>query len=448
MNGNAVVANSTLEAIADAIREKTGETGTIKPYEMPERILGISGDSDVIQIEDEADLWRLLDEVNSGDNKAGKTYVLTTDIDFSGTEWPGIGRVNDNYASDQNVSFSGIFDGAGHTISGFKFAVNPTDYSQNANTYRGFFNSVDRGIVRNLRLDCLGFADSVTQLSKAGGAVCVGWMAESTIEDVTCSGLLMPNGVSAKHNAAGICCCFGKRVNTVAGIRRCTSNVELRSDYTKCGGIVAYSVAVDNQGVSYYYDVPIEDCVNSGNITSIRASHIDDGGIGGIVGWSGLYGTVTLRNCSNTGSVVYESVNAGCTGALVGYIATTTRFHGTNSGNAGFPLIGNKADTSEVGALVSTSCEHAVEFDGLWYAVRKYKVGTSHYLKPGFVYVPYRADSPNVVLKAGEVVGFSLAYVTDVTPNVTADGEGVMVTAKTVGDTLLYYAENGDTPVA
>lgn len=41
MNGNAVVANSTLEAIADAIREKTGTTGQIKPHEMPALIMGI-----------------------------------------------------------------------------------------------------------------------------------------------------------------------------------------------------------------------------------------------------------------------------------------------------------------------------------------------------------------------------------------------------------------------
>lgn len=78
---------------------------------------GTGTESDPYQISNGAQLAYLAQQVNAGTNYSGEYFKLTSDIRLNaddvptgGNEWTPIGK-SDN-------SFNGIFDGAGHTISG------------------------------------------------------------------------------------------------------------------------------------------------------------------------------------------------------------------------------------------------------------------------------------------------------------------------------------------
>ena len=67
-------------------------------------------------------LKRLADEVNAGDSKSDKTYLLANDIDLSGyPNWTPIGRFD---PPDDMLPFSGVFDGQGYSITGLKISGN------------------------------------------------------------------------------------------------------------------------------------------------------------------------------------------------------------------------------------------------------------------------------------------------------------------------------------
>ena len=67
-------------------------------------------------------LKRLADEVNAGDSKSDKTYLLANDIDLSVyPNWTPIGRFD---PPDDMLPFSGVFDGQGYSITGLKISGN------------------------------------------------------------------------------------------------------------------------------------------------------------------------------------------------------------------------------------------------------------------------------------------------------------------------------------
>lgn len=100
-----------------------------------------------------AELQAFAEDVNGGNNYAGKLVVLANDIDLSGIEWTPIGF--------NGKSFNGTFDGLNHTIS------NLTAVYENANNV-ALFGSVQGGsrnaIIKNVSLekvtvqgvDCVG----------------------------------------------------------------------------------------------------------------------------------------------------------------------------------------------------------------------------------------------------------------------------------------------------
>ena len=88
------------------------------------------------------------DLVNGGNNYNGATVRLTGDIDLAGIEWTPIA---DSIKSYPTVSFSGTFDGQGHTISNLTTAApradNPDIYAAD-----GLFGAVN-GIIRNVTVE-------------------------------------------------------------------------------------------------------------------------------------------------------------------------------------------------------------------------------------------------------------------------------------------------------
>ena len=85
---------------------------------------GFGTEENPIRINTAEDLMTLCDNVNNGDNYAGKYVMLNDNIDLSSvSNWTPIGNTtyNKQYApADASVVFSGVFDGNGKVISNLK----------------------------------------------------------------------------------------------------------------------------------------------------------------------------------------------------------------------------------------------------------------------------------------------------------------------------------------
>ena len=93
--------------------------GGTQSSELPSWMLG---SETTIYITTAQQLKQLADEVNAGDSKSDKTYLLANDIDLSGyPNWTPIGRFD---PPDDMLPFSGVFDGQGYSITGLKISGN------------------------------------------------------------------------------------------------------------------------------------------------------------------------------------------------------------------------------------------------------------------------------------------------------------------------------------
>ena len=93
--------------------------GGTQSSELPSWMLG---SETTIYITTAQQLKRLADEVNAGDSKSDKTYLLANDIDLSVyPNWTPIGRFD---PPNDMLPFSGVFDGQGYSITGLKISGN------------------------------------------------------------------------------------------------------------------------------------------------------------------------------------------------------------------------------------------------------------------------------------------------------------------------------------
>lgn len=233
-------------------------------------------------------------------------YVLMNDIDltsatakggdwdFKGRGWNPIGSDN-IYAADK--TFSGTFDGNGHSIRGMRIEMDnmnrPLD-SKKINA--GLFSNVS-GEVKNLNLiDC-----SISTYSGSDGT-CVGILAaenSGNISNCTVSGNSKGLSYYGGHGYAG------GMIGINSGIiQNCGSSVNVYVSGTTCsyaGGIAACSSRTGNL-------VAIQNCFNKGKVyATATASSYQEGNLittdavaGGIVGenFSGV-----ISQCYNNGNI-------------------------------------------------------------------------------------------------------------------------------------------------
>lgn len=226
------------------------------------------------------DLAALRDAVNDGQDQTGQYFKMTANIDLGGEEnpWEPIGY--------GGKSFTGTFDGAGHTISGLYLNFSSID------TYQ------DQG---------LGLFTYVRQ----GG----------TVENLTVEGVI--DGTNAGVVIGGI---VGK--NNGGTISNCTSIVDITGSVdSNVGGIVGSS----ESGT-------IENCHNTGSI-NVTCSNSDIG-IGGIVGQTS---NGTVKTCENTGNVTVDHCTG--TGGIVGYAVRGSKV--SNCRNSG-SIDGNESKTGGI----------------------------------------------------------------------------------------------------
>ena len=251
-------------------------------------------------------LKRLADEVNAGDSKSDKTYLLANDIDLSGyPNWTPIGTFTPN-SPQANYPFSGVFDGQGYSITGLKMSGNEDSKGLFGYAYCEAIRNV---VIRNPEIEgkdqvgalvgyqaysnqgiknCAVIGGKIQGRSHVGGLV--GYMEESPIQNCysTCEVVAMDfyaGGIVGDHRV-------------VASIRNCYATGNISGTYS--GGIVG--VAQD-----------VERCVALGQTVTGKSSNrvTDSVRISDVYAWGGMKvngNTVTYgaANNENGADLVYN----------------------------------------------------------------------------------------------------------------------------------------------
>ena len=268
--------------------------GGTQSGELPSWMLG---SETTIYITTAQQLKRLADEVNAGDSKSDKTYLLANDIDLSGyPNWTPIGTFNPN-SPQANCPFSGVFDGQGYSITGLKISGNEDSKGLFGYTYSGAIRNV---VIRNPEIEgkdqvgalvgyqaysnqgiknCAVIGGKIQGRSHVGGLV--GYMEESPIQNCysTCEVVAMDfyaGGIVGDHRV-------------VASIRNCYATGNISGTYS--GGIVG--VAQD-----------VERCVALGQTVTGKSSNrvTDSVRISDVYAWGGMKvngNTVTYGAANN-----------------------------------------------------------------------------------------------------------------------------------------------------
>ena len=222
--------------------------GGTQSSELPSWMLG---SETTIYITTAQQLKRLADEVNAGDSKSDKTYLLANDIDLSGyPNWTPIGTFNPN-SPQANCPFSGVFDGQGYSITGLKISGNEDSKGLFGYAYSGAIRNV---VIRNPEIEgkdqvgalvgyqaysnqgiknCAVIGGKIQGRSHVGGLV--GYMEESPIQNCysTCEVVAMDfyaGGIVGDHRV-------------VASIRNCYATGNISGTYS--GGIVGVAKDVE-----------------------------------------------------------------------------------------------------------------------------------------------------------------------------------------------------------
>ena len=217
--------------------------------------------------------------------------TLTADIDLTGKGWTPIGTDYDN-------SYTGTFDGGGHTIMGLTVTTN---YQ-----YVGLFGRLgEAGTVKNVVMEgvnnhSLGYAGGVVGFSRGG-----------TIENCSVSG-----SVSGTLCAGGV---VGAQWG--ASITGCSSSATVKG--TRYVGGVAGET---NSGAT------MAACYATGNVT-IELGHRDRVDVGGLVGFNagrnGLLACYATGNVTSTGSGASKVYIGGLLGG--NYTTVTAGYWKNNS---------------------------------------------------------------------------------------------------------------------
>ena len=258
-------------------------------------------DDNAIIISTSEELLELADSLKISGNSSGIYVKLDADIDLS--------NVSDFSGID---SFSGTFDGGGHTISGINI--------NSGNGAMGFFGYVEKtATIKNLTVD--GVIYSTDNNNYVG---LIAGVNAGTIENCSAKGI-----VTGTADTAGIAGYNGQTA-TITG----SKNEAVVYSLAAVGGI-----AGENTGL-------IVDCVNAGDInadsswieledTSVKSLSIESiiesfnasvevgRDIGGIVGYS----TGQILDCTNNGIVGYQHAGynvGGIAGRFCGYISGST----------------------------------------------------------------------------------------------------------------------------
>ena len=228
-------------------------------------IKGAGTETNPITIPDLESLELIRDEVNAGRDFSGVYFTMTADIDMSGKYNSGSGESWTPIGKDK-TQFKGVFDGAGHKITGLY--INSTEY------YQGLFGYLGLGG----EIKYLGVEGTVSGLYYVGG-VC-GY----SIGRIT--GCYNIGAVTGTDNIGGLCGFNDGRIIGCYNIGAVTGYIDLRyGTGSNIGGVCGINEA-------WYGNASITNCYNTGTVSGRRY-------VGGVCGANVAESnfTATITNC-------------------------------------------------------------------------------------------------------------------------------------------------------
>ena len=238
-------------------------------------------------------LMNIAELVNGG--KTDINITLDTNIDLTGKDWTPIGTSFRN-------SYTGTFDGGGHTIKGLTVTTN--------DQFVGLFGSLGKaGTVKNVVMEGV-------QITNNHGSGYVGGVvgnSDGTIENCSVSG-----SVSGTAYVGGVV-----GVQWFGSITGCSSSATVKG-MGDVGGVAGQTNA----------DATLTACYATGNVT-IELGHRDRVYVGGLVGWnagSSVLACYATGNVTSTGS---GTGNVSIGGFLGGNYTTVTACYWKNNHEQG-----------------------------------------------------------------------------------------------------------------
>ena len=265
-----------------------------------------SGDYEISTAEQLAGLSLLIAD-RSGVQFSNSTFTLTRDIDLSKHTWYPIGSSRDA----SHPAFGGIFDGAGHTISGLKMTDN--------SICMGLFGQTEGGLIENLTVE----GDIIAEYDAAGVVV----TADGTQFDKVVNKVNVTNTSDTYANAGGIVASFSSidhensssEAREVA-MRECVNygSITTKSAAGSAGGLVG-SVMQDN-GIYHFIRCNNYGEVHMGASKNDYSIHASSASAGGLVGWTVFNGSYRFQECVNEGDVSCDGPETAA-GGLVGFLS-------------------------------------------------------------------------------------------------------------------------------
>ena len=255
--------------------------------------------------------------VNGG--KTDINITLDTDIDLTGKDWTPIG-------TDFHNSYTGTFDGGGHTITGLTFTTN----DENAGLF-GYLNRA--GTVKNVVMEGVQITSNQIYGGSIGGVV--GSSLGGTIENCSVSG-----SVSGTVYVGGV---VGAQID--GSITGCSSSATVKG-MVDVGGVAGQTNS----------SATLTACYATGNVIIEMApkKNIAGGGLVGMNGGSGILACYATGNVTSTGSSTGYDVHIG--GFLGNNYTTVTACYWKNNHEQGigFKKAGTGTEVTKVDGSVVT----------------------------------------------------------------------------------------------
>ena len=240
-------------------------------------------------------LMNVAELVNGG--KTDINITLDKNIDLTGKDWTPIGTSFDN-------SYTGTFDGGGHTITGLTITTK--------DQFVGLFGYLNRaGTVKNVVMEGVQITSNQIYGGSIGGVVGYSW---GTIENCSVSG-----SVSGTVYVGGV---VGAQIG--GSITGCSSSATVKGT-VDVGGVAGQT----NGGAT------LTACYATGNviIEIDPVKNISGGGLVGMNGGNGLFACYATGNVTSTGS---STGNVHIFGLLGDNYTTVTACYWKNNQERGY----------------------------------------------------------------------------------------------------------------
>lgn len=260
----------------------------VMPFIKVSATIGSGTAADPYQISTAKDLALMAQNVNAGDaDYVSAYYILTNNIDLSGSEWTPIGT--------ETNPFKGTFDGKDHTVSGIKISKWDDDH--------GLFGYSYSATIKNV-----GVIDAYIEGFKNVGGICGYSKYDAKSPKTSIENCYFTGEISGTGGVGGICGdgyvtidnCYNLgevsgngEIGGICGSSSLNSSIQNCHNTGKVSGMLS-----DIGGICGRSMGEIKKCYNTGVISGREYN------VGGICGSDGSEGSIkSIEGCYNTGSV-------------------------------------------------------------------------------------------------------------------------------------------------